>query len=124
LTDISVRGTDFLSMGRVHGGFYRNLRAVWNGLERRSKRRSRSRARSADSRHSTSPGTAWAPRWPCSLRRRSSETKTFAIGDPSCAGSTRTVNRWQVITRLRRRVKVCLEATGSQTGCVRVTCSS
>jgi hypothetical protein len=32
LTDASVQPKNFLSMGRVHGGFQRNLRAIWDDL--------------------------------------------------------------------------------------------
>jgi hypothetical protein len=33
LTDVNVQPTQFLSMGRVHGGFIRNLRAVWSDVD-------------------------------------------------------------------------------------------
>lgn len=32
LTDASVQPKDFLSMGHIHGGFHRNVRAVWSDV--------------------------------------------------------------------------------------------
>jgi hypothetical protein len=32
LTDVNVHPKDFLSMGHVHGGFHRNVRAVWSDI--------------------------------------------------------------------------------------------